>query len=122
MSGIPRAHLLVVGGIGLAIAVYIASVLKGTTPVLQRPLAGTQHGMQHGKHECRHSHHSTHTQESPVRCPAQPDVRNIGGEWILSSAADKQQAYERLAGAIRIVPPPQGIADPSAPRRSTTCR
>ncbi len=105
MSGIPRAHLLVVGGIGLAIAVYIASVLKGTTPVLQRPLAGTQHG----KHECRHSHHSTHTQESPVRCPAQPDVRNIGGEWILSSAADKQQAYERLAGAIRIVTPLQAL-------------
>ncbi|CAK9783828.1 carboxypeptidase S [Cutaneotrichosporon oleaginosum] len=96
MSGIPKTHLLLVGGIGLAIALYIASVLTGQpTPVLKRSVP-------HDKHECKHSHHSTHTQVSPVRCPAQPDVRNVGGEWILSSATDKQQAYERLAAAIRI--------------------
>ncbi|BEI97127.1 hypothetical protein CcaverHIS631_0207160 [Cutaneotrichosporon cavernicola] len=99
MSGIPRTHLMIVGGIGLAVALYVASVLSGQpTPVLKSSLAGTQLG----KPECKHSHHSTHTQVSPVRCPVQPDVRNVGGEWILTSAADKQQAYERLAAAIRI--------------------
>ncbi|BEJ12254.1 hypothetical protein CspHIS471_0207140 [Cutaneotrichosporon sp. HIS471] len=99
MSGIPRTHLMLVGAIGLAVSLYVASVLSGQpTPVLKSSLAGTQLG----KHECKHSHHSTHTQVSPVRCPAQPDVRNVGGEWILTSAADKQQAYERLAAAIRI--------------------
>lgn len=119
MSGIPRTHLLLVGGIGIALALFIASVLRGQPPpTLKRSVAGTQLD----RHECKHSHHSTHTQVSPVRCPAQPDVRNVGGEWILTSAADKQQAYERLAASIHIVTTEKCGAHTSAPRCSTICR
>lgn len=72
----PRAASWFVGAVILAIGLIVGYLQPFEPASVPKPRHQPSHD-----HECKHSHHSTHTEVSPVRCPAQPDVLNVGGEW-----------------------------------------
>ncbi|WOO84221.1 Carboxypeptidase S [Vanrija pseudolonga] len=100
-GGWSRALLLAV--VALAAGLYLGQQrASGSGDVSLRPSSADA-----AAHVCRHAGHfhspHDHAHDSPVRCPVQPDARDVGGDWNpADSKADRSLAYDRLAGAIRI--------------------